>query len=259
MKAVQRVALVTGGGRRVGKSIVQRLAAEGYTLAIHASGSIAEARALAESLPHAQAFQADLADPAAAETLIDTVANALGPPSILINSAAGFSYDTAGSFEYGDLAHHLALNLGAPVTLVRDMARALGAKPGMVVNILDHKITALNPDFFTYTLAKAALAAATSTIAMSFGGRIRVNGVAPGIALLSGNQSEEGFARAWQAPPLRRSTTPDEIAEAVVYLLQTPSLNGQMLVLDGGESLLQRPRDVAFDPHVAPDADGAAI
>jgi NAD(P)-dependent dehydrogenase (short-subunit alcohol dehydrogenase family) len=131
--------------------------------------------------------------------------------------------------------------------LAREFAANLAGQPGAIVNLLDHKVTALNPDFFTYTLTKIAMAGATRLLAQAYYPGIRVNGVAPGITLISGKQTPEGFARAWSAPPLGRSATPEEIAAAVCFILATPSLNGQILVLDGGESLLARPRDIAFD------------
>jgi NAD(P)-dependent dehydrogenase (short-subunit alcohol dehydrogenase family) len=255
---VTRAALVTGGARRIGAAIVRALAAEGYAVAIHCHASVADAQALAAEINaaggRAIVLAADLSDRNAVTGLIARATAALGPVSVLVNNAATFHYDTAGSFTETELDLHLRPNLEAPLLLVRDFARVLVDQPGGVVNILDHKVTAMNPDFFTYTVAKIALAGATRSMAASFGGRIRVNGVAPGIALLSGKQSEAGFARAWAAAPLGRSATPEEIARAVVFTLGVPSLNGQILVLDGGESLLGRPRDVAFDPALSPDA-----
>jgi NAD(P)-dependent dehydrogenase (short-subunit alcohol dehydrogenase family) len=226
-------------------------------VAVHCHASVGEAEALAAEIRarggRAAAVRADLADRRDVETLLARAEVALGPVGVLVNNAATFRYDTAGSFTGADLDFHLRPNLEAPVLLVRDFARALGDRAGVVVNMLDHKVAALNPDFFTYTLAKVAMAGATQMMAASFGGRIRVNGIAPGITLLSGKQTEAGFARAWAAPPLGRSATPEEIAEAVLFTLAVPSLNGQILVLDGGESLLGRARDVAFDPAVSPD------
>ena len=251
-------ALVTGGARRIGAAIVRALAADGHAVAIHCNASVQAAQALAAEIESgggtAVVLQADLAERHAVTALVGRATAALGQVNVLVNNAATFHYDTAGRFADGNLDLHLRPNLEAPLLLAREFAHALGSAPGAIVNILDHKVTALNPDFFTYTVAKIGLAGATRMMASSFGGRIRVNGVAPGIALLSGKQSEAGFRRAWTATPLGRSATPEEIAGAVVFTLGVKSLNGQILVLDGGESLLARPRDVAFDPDVAPDA-----
>ena len=250
-------ALVTGGARRIGACITRALAAAGHPVAIHHHASNAEATALAAEISNAggraATFSADLGNRQAVSNLIANASAALGPVGVLVNNAAAFRYDTAGTFTAADLDAHLRPNLEAPVQLAQDFARALGGNTGVIINMLDHKVTALNPDFFTYTLAKIALAGATHMMAQSFGGRIRVNGIAPGITLLSGKQTQAGFERAWAAPPLRRSAAPAEIAHAVLFVIRTPSLNGQILVLDGGESLLSRARDVAFDPAVSTD------
>jgi NAD(P)-dependent dehydrogenase (short-subunit alcohol dehydrogenase family) len=241
------VALVTGGGARIGAAIVRALAKDGYAVGIHYHESSTQAEALAAELPNAAALQADLADPAAPARLLAACAKRLGPVRVLINNAAVFRYDTAETFSAADLAFHAGPNLAAPLLLAREFAAALGEQSGAIVNLLDHKVTALNPDFFSYTLTKIAMAGATRMLAQALHPRIRVNGIAPGITLISGKQTPEGFAHAWSAPPLGRSSTPEELAHAVCYILATASLNGQILVLDGGESLLARPRDIAFD------------
>jgi NAD(P)-dependent dehydrogenase (short-subunit alcohol dehydrogenase family) len=248
---VKGAALVTGAARRIGAVIARRLAEQGYAVGVHANRSIEEAEALAAALRaagfRAEALAADLSDRAALDGLLPACAAALGPVRLLVNNAAGFRYDTASDFTAGDLDFHLRPNLEAPLILARDLARTLAGERGAVVNMLDHKVTALNPDFFTYTVAKTALAGATRMMAMAFAGRMRVNGVAPGITLISGRQSEAGFQRAWTAPPLGRSATPEEVADAVLFAAESEALNGQILVLDGGDSLLERKRDIAFE------------
>jgi NAD(P)-dependent dehydrogenase (short-subunit alcohol dehydrogenase family) len=244
-------ALVTGGGRRIGAVVARTLAEAGYAVAIHANRSMEEAEALAASLRaaghQAQALAADLADRTAVQGLVPACAAAVGPLTVLVNNAASFHYDTAQDFSAADLDFHLRPNLEAPLLLARDFTRALGDRQGVIVNMLDHKVTALNPDFFTYTVAKIGLEGATRLLAMALRGRVRVNGVAPGITLVSGKQTEAGFAKAWSAPPLGRSATPAELADAVLYCVTARALTGQVLVLDGGDGLLARERDIAFE------------
>jgi NAD(P)-dependent dehydrogenase (short-subunit alcohol dehydrogenase family) len=244
-----RVALITGGAKRIGAAISRRLAEAGYAVGIHYNAAAAEASALVAELVDAghtaAAFAADLSDADAPAALLAACAGRLGTVTALVNNAAVFRYDTAATFTAADLGYHFGPNLTAPLLLAQHFAAAVGE--GAIVNMLDHKVTALNPDFFTYTLTKLALAGATRMQAQWFYPRIRVNGVAPGITLISGKQTAAGFARAWQAPPLGRSSTPEELAEAVLFAIETNSLNGEILVLDGGQNLLARPRDIAFD------------
>ncbi len=244
-------ALVTGGGRRIGAVISRVLAEAGYPVGIHANRSLEAAEALAASLRAeghiAVALGADLADRDAVAGLLPACEAALGRVTVLVNNAASFRYDTADDFTVADLDYHVRPNLEAPLMLAQAFARALGDAPGAIVNMLDHKVTAINPDFFSYTVAKLGLAGATRMLAMALEGRVRVNGVAPGITLISGKQTQAGFERAWTAPPLGRSSTPEEVADAVLFCVTNASLNGQVLVLDGGESLIGRRRDIAFE------------
>jgi len=244
--------LITGAARRIGAAIARALAADGWHVVAHYNRSAAEAEALAAGITACAGIcgtiQADLADRAATAALIPRCIEGFGPLDALINNASSFRYDTAQTMDSASWQAHLGPNLEAPVFLAQEFAAALEGRPGNIINMLDHKVTALNPDFFSYTIAKIAAAGATRLLAMAFGPHgVRVNGIAPGITLLSGNQTEAGFKRAWAAPPLGRSSTPEELAAACRFILATPSLNGQILVLDGGDSLLARPRDIAFD------------
>jgi NAD(P)-dependent dehydrogenase (short-subunit alcohol dehydrogenase family) len=115
-----------------------------------------------------------------------------------------------------------------------------------VINLLDQKLYNLNPDFLSYTLSKAALHTATTMLAQTLAPTVRVVGVAPGITMVSGDQTEEGFAQAHQQTPLGRSSTPQDIADAVVYAASARALTGTTLVVDGGQHLVPLPRDVMF-------------
>ena len=246
-----RRVLITGAARRIGAAMAHALAADGWHVIAHYHSSGDEARALAEDILNAggacDIVQADLGDRASVAGLVGECVGRFGAMDGLINNASAFRYDSLETMDYASWDVHAGPNLEAPVFLAQAFARQCSG-PGCVINVLDHKVTALNPDFFSYTMAKIGLAGATRLLAQAlWGAGIRVNGVAPGITLLSGKQTQAGFERAWAAPPLGRSSTPAELASAVRYIFETASLNGQIIVLDGGESLVGRQRDVAFE------------
>jgi NAD(P)-dependent dehydrogenase (short-subunit alcohol dehydrogenase family) len=143
---------------------------------------------------------------------------------------------------------NLRTNLEAPLFLAKALAESRGTDTGAIVNMLDFKVLNLNPDYFSYTTAKIAMAGATRLLAMEFGGRIRVNGIAPGLVLRSGKQTEAQYERAWRMTPLGRGPTVAEICTAARFLIETKSVNGQILSLDGGASLVPRQRDISVDP-----------
>jgi NAD(P)-dependent dehydrogenase (short-subunit alcohol dehydrogenase family) len=245
--------LITGAAQRVGAAISRRLAADGWNVVVHYNRSKAEAERLADDIGQAggvcDLVHADFANRSDVEGLIERCVALHGSVECLINNASVFYYDDISSVSWESLHDHLSSNLIAPVFLCRDFARLFdGGQDGAIINILDQKVANLNPDFLSYTIGKIGLSGLTSALAMALAGRIRVCGIAPGIALISGKQTEESFEKAWRAPPLRRSTTPDEIATCVQYILASPSMTGNTIFLDGGESLAGRARDVAFDP-----------
>lgn len=242
--------LVTGGARRVGAGLVRALAADGHRVALHYRNSRDEAEALAAEITGAggrcRTFQADLSDPARRDGLIPAVRAAFGGLDVLINNASLFAYDVLAELDDARWRAHLDANLTAPVFLIRDFA-AGAPEGGLVINMLDQKVFAPNPDYFSYTAGKVGLAGLTATLAIALAPRVRVCGVAPGVLLPSGAQNQDDFERAWADAPLGRGATIDDIARTVRYIIATPSLTGQVLTVDGGESLIRRPRDVAFD------------
>jgi NAD(P)-dependent dehydrogenase (short-subunit alcohol dehydrogenase family) len=243
------VALVTGGAKRIGRSIVQRLASEGYSIAIHCNRSVADAEALARDIrAHggaATVVVADLSDAAAVERLIPDARQALGPLTLLVNNASAFEPDEAQSLTLARWEHHFAVNLRSPAFLARDFARQLpeGAA-GCIVNVVDQRVWKLTPQFFSYTLTKAALFTATQTLAQALAPRIRVNAVGPGPTLVGARQEEADFAKQSAAVLLGRGGTADEIAEAVLYLAKAGSVTGQMIAVDGGQHLAWETADV---------------
>lgn len=243
--------LVTGGARRVGAGLVRALAADGHRVALHYNRSRDEAEALAAGITadggRCEIFRADLADPVQRDALIPAVRAAFGGLDVLVNNASLFAYDVLAELDDARWKAHIDANLTAPVFLIRDFAAAAGEGGGVVINMLDQKVFAPNPDFFSYTAGKVGLAGLTATLAIALAPRVRVCGVAPGVLLPSGAQDQDDFERAWADAPLGRGATIDDIARTVRYIIATPSLTGQVLTVDGGESLIRRPRDVAFD------------
>ncbi len=246
-----RVALVTGAGRRIGRVIALGLARAGWDVAVHYRSSAAEAGAVAAEIialgRRAVALQADLADEAAVRELLPRAAQALGQVHCVVNNASLFDYDNADDFSFARLDAHMHANLGAPLLLARALHAATPeAGQAVVINLLDQKLYNLNPDFLSYTLSKAALHTATTMLAQQLAPQLRVVGVAPGLTMVSGDQTEAGFANAHQQTPLGRSSTPEDIADAVVYAATARALTGTTLLVDGGQHLRPLPRDVMF-------------
>ena len=252
-------ALVTGGARRIGAHLVRMLAARGYAVAIHHRSSAAEAEALAGEIERAGGraapLAADLADPAAAEELVTTATAALGPIAVLVNNAAIFEPDRAIDFTAAAWDRQLAINLRAPVILAREFARLLPrGTSGLVVNLLDQQIATPSKSYFSYTVSKLALAAATELLAAALAPRVRVNGIAPGLTLISGAQSPADFERLVDRTPLGKGSSLDAIGRAFEYLLDAAAVTGQILYVDGGRRLMGRVADPVAGTAGSPSA-----
>jgi len=250
-------ALITGGAVRLGAFIARRLAADGWNIAVHYRQSAKEADALVAELRaagvKAASVGADLAQADALPGIFSKANAALGFCSLLVNSASAFEYDEVGTVTAETMDPLYQTNFRAPVLLSRHFAEQLPAdEKGLIVNVLDQKVFNLNPDFFSYTLMKTALEPATRLLAMALAPRIRVCGVAPGLTLRSGDQTEEGFREAHAKVPLGKGSTPEEVAEAVVFLARVPSITGHTIVVDGGQWLQKRRRDVMFSYGIQP-------
>lgn len=254
--APDRIAIVTGAARRIGRAIVEELARGGWRIAIHHRNSAAEADALAASIGRnggrAIAVRADLTAADGIAHLLRTSAEALGAPTCLVNNASEFRYDNLATLTPASWDAHFRINLAAPVMLAQAFARALpqGAA-GSIINIVDQRAWKLTPEYFSYTLSKAALWTATQMLAQALAPRIRVNAIGPGPVLQSLHQTHAEFAAEQAATLLGYGTDPAEIARAVRFLLDAPSITGQMIALDGGQHLawpFERP------PVSGPDA-----
>jgi NAD(P)-dependent dehydrogenase (short-subunit alcohol dehydrogenase family) len=253
--AQTRVALVTGAGRRIGRAIALGLARAGWDVAVHYRASGAEARQVVAEIValgrRAVALQCELADEAAVRGLLPRAAAALGAVRCVVNNASLFDYDSAADFSAARLDAHMRANVAAPILLAQALHAATPAVAGnnaqaVVINLLDQKLYNLNPDFLSYTLSKAALQTATTMLAQQLAPTVRVVGIAPGITMVSGDQTEAGFANAHQQTPLGRSSTPEDIADSVVYAASARALTGATLLVDGGQHLVPLPRDVMF-------------
>ncbi|WP_230531631.1 SDR family oxidoreductase [Microvirga roseola] len=247
---MSNVALVTGGARRIGRSIVERLAREGYAVAIHCHRSSGDAEEIAARISaaggQAAVVQADLADAREVGGIVSEAVRTLGPLTLLVNNASIFEPDEVTDLSQERWDRHFAVNLRAPAFLARDFAHQLPeGREGSIVNIVDQRVWKPTPQFFSYALTKAALFSATQTMAQALAPRIRVNAVGPGPTLANERQGDEDFAKQSRAVLLGHGGTPEEISEAVIYLAKARSVTGQMIAVDGGQHLAWETPDVA--------------
>ena len=222
------------------------LASRGWAIGVHYNESAADARSLVETITGdggtAVALAADFADEAATLALIPQCSAALGTPTLLINNASLFEPDHLATVTPESWSAHMAINLRAPLVLTQGLMAGLGAN-GManVINMLDQRVWNLDANFLSYTTSKAGLWTLTQTLALACAPRVRVNGIGPGPALPAKKQSQAQFDDWCEQLPLGRGTTPDEICRAVRFILDQPSMTGQMIALDGGEHLVSTP------------------
>ncbi len=241
------VVLVTGAAQRIGREIALDLAAHGWQVAVHYRSSAAAAAQtvadICEVGGQARAFAADLAVESECAALLPAVQQALGRVDAVVNNASLFEYDDVAGFSYAAMERHWRANTAPAVVLSRALHAAGG---GAVVNLLDQKLWNPNPDYLSYSLSKAALEAATTMLAQALAPRLRVCGVASGVTLLSGEMTGREYAAAHRMTPLQRGSTPQDVARAVRFLLESPAITGTTLLVDGGQHLHAQTRDVMF-------------
>ena len=249
---VRPVALVTGGAQRLGRSIALDLAAHGFDVALHYRGSADAARDTVQALQaagaRAQAFRADLGEEAQAAALVPAVAAHFGRIDAVVNNASAFEYDDVSGFDYARMQRHAAANTGAAVVLARALHVAVQAAgtEGCVVNLLDQQLWNPNPDYFSYTLSKAALESATTMLAMALAPQVRVCGVAPGLTLGSELIDEALLERLRTTSLLRRGVDAADVAHAVRFVLSNRSMTGSTVMVDAGFHLVRAERDFPF-------------
>jgi NAD(P)-dependent dehydrogenase (short-subunit alcohol dehydrogenase family) len=239
---IPKAALVTGAARRIGRALALELAQAGYSVAVHHHSSHAAAEALVAEIAQtggkALALAADLSDETAVRKLLPDAAAVLGPIGVLVNNASIFENDTVATATRESWDAHLAINLRAPFVLIQDFAAQLpGDSNGVVINLLDERVWNLTPYFVSYTVSKTGLWTLTRTMALALAPRIRVNAIGPGPTLPNLRQTPAQFLDRCRNMPLRRGTSPREVAAAMRFILEAPALTGQMIALDGGEHL----------------------
>ena len=246
------VVLVTGSARRLGREIALHLGAHGWDVAVHYRQSAPEAQAVVGQLQsagaRAAAFAADLADEAACRALLPAVAANFGRVDAVVNNASLFEYDDAAGFGHRAMERHWRANTAPAVLLAQALHAHLQStgRSGCVVNLGDQKTVNPNPDYFSYTLSKAALDMATVLLAQALAPLVRVCGIAPGVTLVSGPMNDDELQAARRLTPLQRSSTTGDIAAAVRFVLESPAVTGTTLLIDGGQHLARQPRDVLF-------------
>ena len=259
---------MTGAAKRLGREIALQFARQGWDVAVHYGRSAQEAAKTVEEIQglgvKAEAFQADLSDEIQTNSLFKAVSEAFPHLECLVNSASIFEYDRSNSsipLTGKSLQDHMQVNLTAPILLSQLMFEYQKSKPDnavtfssvpSVIQLLDQKLVNLNPDYLSYTLSKAALLTSVELLAMDFAPHLRVVGLAPGISLPSGNQTSEGFSKAHQMTPLGKSSTPEDVAKAAVFLAESSAITGTTLYVDGGQHLLPSTRDVMFKTNLQP-------
>lgn len=240
MPSESRTAIVTGSARRVGRAIAEALLADGWTVIAHVRG---EGDQVADG---AIGVAADLADDGCADRIFATAAGR-PPVRLLVNNAARFAASSLADFQSLELEEHMAVNLRAPILLTQALAARHAGGDASVVNILDAKLAAPNPDFLSYTLSKQALAGFTELAARALAGQgIRVNGIAPSLVLRSPGQDQGNFEAMQAFNPLARPVEPANIVDALRYLAEAKAVTGQVIVIDGGQRFWSLPRDVQF-------------
>jgi len=241
-ESVPGTVLITGAAHRIGRALALDMARHGWAVALHYHRSDTDAAALARQIEadggHARPVAADLTRETEVAALVAKTADTLGVVDCLINNAAVFEPDTAATATRESWDLHMDTNLRAPFVLMQRMAAALpDGRQGNIINLLDERVWNLTPNFVSYTVSKAGLWTLTRTMAMALAPDIRVNAIGPGAALPSARQSPEQFARQGAATPLGHGTNPEEICDAVRFILAAPAMTGQMIALDGGKHL----------------------
>ena len=236
-------ALITGAGKRIGSEIADSLSSEGWNLVLHYNTSKNAAYKLAEKLNKTYGnkvicLKANLEEYSQFEKIFSKIDKKLGTLSCLINNAAVFHYDSLKSTNLKKWNMNINTNIRAPLFLSQYFAKKLPSnKNGNIINIIDQRVLNLTPHFLTYTISKSALWTLTQTLALALAPNIRVNAIGPGPTIKSKRQTNKKFAEQCEKMPLMRGADAKEIGNLVKTILNTPSMTGQIIALDGGQHL----------------------
>jgi NAD(P)-dependent dehydrogenase (short-subunit alcohol dehydrogenase family) len=241
-------ALVTGGGKRLGRAMALALGDAGYDVAVHFNSSEKEAQEVAGAIAvngvTSAIIKADLSREAETARIVGEARQLLGPVTLLVNSASLFENDSIETMTRASWDAHMETNLRAPLKLAQDFA-SQAPKDSLIVNIVDQRVLKPTPQFLSYSTSKAALYALTVTLAQALGPKgIRVNAIGPGPTMRNARQSEEDWKRQNAATILGRGAEPADIVGALLYLIDAKAVTGQMIAVDGGQHLAWKTPDV---------------
>ncbi len=256
-----RTVLITGAAKRLGREIALALATDGWQVAVHYRDSLEEARKTVADCSRlagaSAAFRANLTNETAVRQLLPQVIAQFGRVDAVVNSASTFEHDEAASFSFAAMDKHMRSNAGAAIILAQALhthvltrdgsASAQARRPqGVVVNLLDQKLWNQNPDFFSYTLSKAALEAANTMLALALAPHLRVVGVAPGLTLTSHMLNQDKFEALHKLSPLGKSSTAADVVATVKFAIDNQSITGTTLLVDGGQHLMKFESDFSL-------------
>lgn len=231
-----KTALVTGAARRLGRAMTLALAERGARVVVHHNRSEAEAASLCDEIRKsggsAHAIQADLVDASSVTRLFQEAVRQSGVIDILINNASVYERDTLWNMTEESVLLNLRIHALAPLTLAREMARQGG--PGHIINLLDTRVTVYDRDHASYHVSKRVLLTLTRMLALELAPKIAVNAIAPGLILPPAGEDETYLQKLAQANPLNRYGGPEDVVDAMLFLLGSRFVTGQILFIDGG-------------------------
>ena len=239
---MENTALVTGASQRIGRVICENIAKKGWNVVIHYNKSKKKAHELKKKIisynVNACCIKADLSKETELKKIFINTKKEMGNINCLINNASTFELDSIENIKKKNWDYHLNTNVWAPVFLIQQFVKNLPKNiNGNIINILDQRVTNLTPFFTTYTLTKSVLWTLTQTLALSLAPKIKVNAIGPGPTFPSKRQTNKQFKNQYTKVPLKKAVNPKEIAEAILFVLKSSSLTGQLINIDSGQHL----------------------